>query len=422
MQSKKTTFLASFGSGLEYYDFVTFALLAPYLNTLFFPNDHHMIGLIKVFCLFAIGYLARPFGGLFFGMIGDMLGRRKVFLWVIALMALSTLAIGLLPTYVLIGSAAPLLLLIFRLLQGLSFGAELPGSLVFLAEHAKAQKRGAMCGILIGTVSIGNSLAGLIVTMLSRYVTHDFMLIIGWRIPFIVGGLLAIISYYLRKDLHETPVFRAASQGAHKTPLPLVTLIKTHKKQMALGISLLVFSASTIIIGLSLPAQLHVLYHYPLHSLYLATTIGSLISIVAIPFLGAVSDHVGRKKLFMMVSILSIFSIGFLFQLPKGQTLWDMWLFIVGYQSIIALLASCYFTLLAEIFPTRVRFTGYALCYNLVYAVAGFLPAMATYFIHQFNSTTPLVMTFIGLGLLSLFGIYFIEDKTGQTLKASTMG
>lgn len=416
MKTKKMTFLASFGSGLEYFDFVTFALLAPYLNTLFFPSDQHTIGLIKTFCLFAVGYLARPFGGIVFGMIGDTVGRKNVFLWVIMLMALSTAAIGFLPTYRSFGFGAPMLLLFFRIIQGLSFGAELPGALIFLAEHAKPTQRGAACGILIGTISIGNSLAGIICFGLTQLLSQQMMLYVGWRIPFFIGGLLALTAFFLRRHLSETPVFAQRMPKHIKQQWPLVTLLKTQRRAIFLGFGLLLFAASMIVVGLSLPAQLHLLYHYPLSQLYLATTIGSLFSIVIVPLLGAYSDKFGRKRLFLIIMAISIIAISVIFQIPKGQTLLRLWLFILGYQAIIALLASCFFTMLAERFPTSVRFTGYAFCYNIIYAIIGFLPALSTYFIHRFHSMTPLLLVLISAGVISFATIWMTQDQTGQPL------
>ncbi len=196
-QQYRTTLLASIGAGLEYYDFIIYGLLASYLSTLFFPPHDGAAALIGTFAIFATGYLFRPIGGILFGMISDRYGRKKAFVSVMLLMALATCTIGLLPTYHQIGISAAYLLLLLRILQGLAFGAEIPGAITFVSEHANPYYRGTHCGFLVSSVGMGAVLASALNYFISRHFSSAMVLAWGWRIPFLIGSVLAIAGSWL---------------------------------------------------------------------------------------------------------------------------------------------------------------------------------------------------------------------------------
>ncbi|PCH55749.1 MAG: MFS transporter, partial [Legionellales bacterium] len=206
MNGKKVTFLTSIGAGLEYYDFVIYGMMAPYLSSLFFVSGDASSQLIKTFAIFAVGYLFRPLGGIFFGLLADRFGRKKSFLTVMLIMASATFGIGLLPTYSSIGGMAVVLLIICRILQGISFGAEIPGAITIVSEF-NAKNKGIHCGLVISSTAIGSTLAALVLYLLSSNLDKDIMAAWGWRIPFLLGGLLAVVSYVMRSKLRETPEF-----------------------------------------------------------------------------------------------------------------------------------------------------------------------------------------------------------------------
>ena len=206
--SLKVTLMVALGSALEYYDFIIYGMLAKYLSFIFFPVNDNFSTNIQTFSVFAMGYLARPLGGTVIGMISDIYGRKKAFLLIMLMMAFSTFAIGLLPTYNTYGIISPILLILCRLVQGISFGAELPGASVIVNEFSQNNGiKGRLFSILLSSTSLGSLVALLVLTVLTQNFS-DIEIKNGlWRLPFLLGGGLAIISFYIRKQISETPEF-----------------------------------------------------------------------------------------------------------------------------------------------------------------------------------------------------------------------
>ncbi len=191
-QDYKTLTLAALGGALEFYDFIIFVFFAAVVSDLFFPVDMpEWLRQVQTFGIFAAGYLARPLGGIIMAHFGDKVGRKKMFSLSILLMALPTLAMGMLPTYQSIGIAAPLLLLLMRVLQGAAIGGEVPGAWVFVAEHVPRKRVGFACGTLTAGLTAGILLGSLVATLLNTVMSQDAILAGGWRIPFFLGGSLA---------------------------------------------------------------------------------------------------------------------------------------------------------------------------------------------------------------------------------------
>src|SRR6185295_4043792 len=206
----KTLVAGSIGNALEWYDFALYGYFAPVFAVLFFPSDHPSISLISTFGVFAIGFLARPFGALLFGYWGDTVGRRATLAWSIMLMALPTIGIGLLPTFDHIGIAAPAMLTLLRFLQGLSVGGEFTGSVTFLVEHAPPSRRGytgSWAGFSAQTGALlGSGVSTLVMLSVSEEALHQW----AWRIPFLAGGIIAAMGWYLRRRVPESPAFEHA--------------------------------------------------------------------------------------------------------------------------------------------------------------------------------------------------------------------
>lgn len=375
ISAKRATFLAGLGAGLEYYDFIIYGMMAGTLSTLFFSGDEAWIATIKAFGIFSVGYLARPFGGIFFGAVGDVLGRKRVFVTVMLLMALSTIAIGLLPTYEQVGASAAVLLVVLRVFQGISFGAELPGAITVVCEYAEKKSHGAYSGFVVSFVSLGSALASLVLYLVTNNFSHEALLAWAWRIPFILGGLLAIAIYFIRKHLGETPEF-LKNQRAPNNPVKL--LGKEWLREVILGIGLTLFQASLVIFVIFLPTYLKDYYHYAISDVYLAITCGLIWSAVALPLSGWVADRIGKMRLYAGVSLAFILLGLSLFSMLKGGGLYTLIGFMVIYQTIISLLSVCYFPILVESFPTAVRYTGIAACYNISYSIMGTMPAFVT--------------------------------------------
>jgi MFS family permease len=220
-EERKVIFASSFGALLEWYDFYIYAALAVYFSTLFFPPGNESAAFLASLATFGAGFLVRPIGALFFGRLGDIVGRKHTFLMTILLMGISTIGIGLLPTYSSIGLAAPVLLVILRLLQGLALGGEVGGAVTYVAEQSPVHRRGLYTSSLQTTATVGLLLSLLVVYCLKAFLTQAEFQTWGWRIPFVVSLVMLLISVYIRTKLHESPTFqRMKAHGAtSKAPI-----------------------------------------------------------------------------------------------------------------------------------------------------------------------------------------------------------
>lgn len=402
--ARKAALLSSLGAGLEYYDFIIYGMMAEQLSSLFFAGDEAWLGLIKTFAIFAVGYFARPLGGIFFGLIGDTFGRKKTFLYVMFLMAVATFGIGLLPTYAQIGTAAPCLLVVLRLLQGLSVGAEIPGAITVVCEHAQKQKQGVYTGIVLAGTSIGAMLASLVLYLISGAFTGEQVMSWAWRLPFLFGGGLAVVNYYIRKHLQETPEFtlmeqQAPSQKALKEPL--LCLIRSHCLQLFQGVGLTLFVSSLVITGLYLPTYLNVHFGYSLSDVYLALLWSMIWSAAILPFCGRFADSNDKVRILALTAVAFAVCAIPLFALLTLHSYSALLLFMLVYQSFIALASSCYFPLLAALFPTKVRFTGIAASYNFAYSAMATLPIVLTALIRFSGTPNSLIWVLVACALIT---------------------
>lgn len=368
--------LVSLGAGLEYYDFVVYSMLSPYLNKAFFP-DHSQFSSFQSFGLFAVGYLARPIGGLIFGSLGDQYGRKTVFTRVMLIMAVSTLIIGALPTFDQIGSSAGILLIICRFIQGLSFGGELPGALTVIAENTVPGSRGKHCGILMSSVGFGSILASLVLQILSSAFSEHQIVGGAWRLPFIVGGILAAVSFLIRKFYQEdqAPPLKSTS--------PVFELLKSFPLESLLGLMIVLFPACLIIFMLYAPEYFSGRFGFELPNVYLFLTLGTVWSSLLLPITGMIVDKIKPKRALLSGALLfCVFTFPLFYLLVSLQGVKNnliLFLFLLSYQTWIALLTISYMPLLVDTFPRRVRYTGFAFCYNCAYVIAGLTPGIFNY-------------------------------------------
>nr|NOY03418.1 MFS transporter [Gammaproteobacteria bacterium] len=260
----KTLSLSALGGALEFYDFIIFVFFATVVGKLFFPADMpEWLRLMQTFGIFAAGYLARPLGGIIMAHFGDLLGRKKMFTLSIFMMALPTLIMGLLPTYAQIGLWAPILLLLMRVIQGAAIGGEVPGAWVFVSEHVPARNTGYACGTLTAGLTSGILLGSLVATLINTVYSPAEVADYAWRIPFLLGGVFGLFSVYLRRWLHETPVFAEMQQRkALAEELPLRAVLRDHRGAIILSMLLTwMLSAAIVVLILMTPALLQSIYH-----------------------------------------------------------------------------------------------------------------------------------------------------------------
>jgi MFS family permease len=413
MKKFHITLMTSIGAGLEYYDFVIYAMLATYISKNFFPANNPYVGLIETFAVFAIGYLMRPVGGVIFGIIGDRYGRKITFTSSIILMAAATFIMGIIPSFSNIGITATIIFTFMRLLQGLSYGAEMPGALTFLSEHIGDSNRGSHCGFMIMCVGLSTSLASFVLYILTTFLTHGQILNYGWRIPFILGSLLGVIGFFIRKKISETPHFQ--NQTNHPK-FSIIELFRNHFPKLISALGIMLFPACFVVFFLYIPALLKETTDFTMSTISLVVTLGYVWSTVLIPIFGWLSDKVTRKKL-MLTSTVIFMLLGIpLFYLLRNSTLTSLILFIIGYHTVIAAMAGCYFAMLPEIFPTSIRFTGVALAYNLAFLIAAVIPILANVIMIKFNNILILAILLIIISLLTTIALLTLKSEHSNKL------
>ncbi|UXY13920.1 MFS transporter [Chitiniphilus purpureus] len=377
----KTLTLAALGGALEFYDFVVFVFFATVLGTLFFPPEMpDWLRQLQTFGIFAAGYLARPLGGIVIAHFGDLLGRKRMFTLSIFLMALPTLAMGLLPTYASAGIAAPLLLLFFRILQGAAIGGEVPGAWVFVAEHVPSRHTGLAVGTLTAGLTFGILLGSLVATVINSVYTPAEVASFAWRIPFLLGGVFGLFAVYLRRFLEETPVFKELhARQLLARELPLKHIIKHHLPAVVLSMLLTwVLSAAIVVVILFTPSYLQKQLQVSLALSQQANTLAIAMLTIGCVVFGVLADRAGSKVALgigcLGLLLTSYFFYGNAAGATPEQLIGSYMLagFFVGTVGAVPYV-------LVRAYPAAIRFSGLSFSYNVAYALFGGLtPVMLT--------------------------------------------
>ena len=417
--SLKVLVAASVGGGLEMYDFVMYIFFAPTIAALFFPEDNHYIGMLATYGIFAIGYFMRPLGGLIFGYLGDKTGRKKWLLVSILLMGFSTLAMGCLPSYQTIGIAAPILLTLLRLLQGIAVGADLPGGITFVVEHAASKTRGFNCGMVFLGVNTGLLGASAAAAVITGFWTDAELRDWGWRIGFWSSALLVVLGYYLRRGLAESAVFLGARKARQLVKNPLRTLLTAeHLPVIFIGISLVWLHAVLIVqLFMEMPTFLsqHSIKTMD-EALYLNTASLAILSLL-IPLMGLLSDHIGRKRTLAMGATLFLLCSYPLYLLLISESITQVMIGLLVLDILSAMIVGVVPVTLSELFGTEHRYSGVALTYNIGFAIfAGLTPMVLTLLEKLFQSPAIGALNIIVAAAVCLLGVYFTKNKVRDTL------
>ena len=376
----KVVFASLVGTAVEWYDFVLYGSAAALVfGALFFPESDPVTGTLLAFGTYALGFVARPLGGVVFGHFGDRVGRKKMLVVALMMMGIATFAIGLLPTYATIGLAAPILLLVCRLVQGFAVGGEWGGAVLMVAEHGDEKNRGFWSSWPQAGVPLGNLLATGVLFLLAAVQSDDAFNSWGWRIPFLLSAILVIIGLFVRLSLEESPIFQEAKDEiAEKkqtaSHLPLLEVIKTYPKEvliamgmrMAENISYYIFTVISITyVTTYLEADKDLILEMLL--------IGAAIQFVLIPVIGALSDRVGRRPLYLVgaagVGVWGFVFFGLLDNMTAGSVFAAVMIGLL-FHSLMYSPQAAFFS---ELFGTSVRYTGASVGYQLASIFAGAL-------------------------------------------------
>jgi MFS family permease len=403
----RTLVLAALGGALEFYDFIIFVFFAVVIAKLFFPPDMpEWLRQLQTFGIFAAGYLARPLGGIVMAHFGDLLGRKRMFMLSIFLMSVPTMAIGLLPTYAVIGIWAPLLLLALRVLQGAAIGGEVPGAWVFVSEHVPPRHVGFACGTLTAGLTGGILLGSLVATAINKSYAPAELLTQGWRVPFIIGGVFGLLSAWLRQWLEETPVFREMqARQALADELPLKTVVREHRPAVILTMLMTwLLSAAIVVMILMTPTLVQKLYAIPAAVALQANSIATLLLSVGCVVFGALADRYGAGKVLVAgCAMLGITSALFYLQLPAApqniNSLYALCGFFVGVIGVVPSVA-------VKAFPPVVRFSGLSFSYNVAYAVFGGLTPVVVSMLLPLDPLAPMHYVVVLSAAGMLIGAY----------------
>lgn len=389
---RKASTASFIGNFVEWFDYASYGYLAVVIGTVFFPSTDKTMELLMTYAVFAISFVLRPIGGIIWGALGDRLGRRFALAWSILIMSGATFLLGCLPSYASIGVAAPILLILIRLAQGFSASGEYAGAATFLSEYAPKDKRGLYTSLVPGSTATGLLLGSLIAALLTWGLTPDQLATWGWRIPFLLAGPLGLVGRYVRIHLEDSPVYlemvEKIESPTAEVPNPFKELFKNHKKKffIALGVSSLNAVAFYIILSY-MPVYLATERGVATANSLLATTVSTIVYILCIFVTGHISDVVGRRKMLIIASLLFIFLSVPLFYLLGSKSIIVILLVQVLFGVMLTTNDGTLATFLSELFPTSIRYTGFAFSFNTANALfGGTAPFISTWMISTTGS------------------------------------
>jgi MFS family permease len=407
------------GNFVELYDFLIYGLFAAQIAANFFPAGDQTANLLKSFAIYGVGFFMRPVGAIVIGAYGDRQGRRNALVLTVGLMAAATALTGLIPAYTSIGIAAPLLLLLCRLVQGFSTGGEWGGSATFLVEFSPPGKRGLIGSVQQFSVGLALIAATFTAAALNGWLTKAQMVEWGWRVPFLIGFVLAPVGLYLRARVAESPAFNRTVEKKQVARNPFLESLSTHRWAVlsAFGLSA-IGTVGNYTYNIYMPTFATTKLGLPGGAAYSAATIAAVVLTILTPVMGWASDKIGRKPLLLASAIgygvLSYPAFVYLSGAPDATKL-------VIVQSVSAVLLAMYAgplcAILAELFPTKVRFTALSIGYGMsVTLFGGLAPFIAEYLIGALNSPVAPAYFLMFAAIVSTLALLLTKDRTNAPL------
>jgi MFS family permease len=408
------------GTIVEYFDFLIYATVSGLVfGKLFFPADDPFVSSILVWGTFAVSYLARPIGGIIFGHFGDKLGRTRVLFLTLIMMGISTTMIGILPTYEKIGIAAPIILVLLRIVQGLGVGGEYGGAALMMIEHSHASgKRGLWGSLTTASSSVGFLLASALMAVLTATTSDEQFTGWAWRIPFLLSAVLLGVGFYIRLKISETPLMQATIERAETVRAPLVELVRKHPKSLliALGAPFGQFAGYYVTLVFSIPYVVSLGSSNESFLLAMAT-IAQVFYVGSVIFGGYLSDKVGRRRPMLLGALcLGMWSFAFFPLMLSGTVAGTLVAFTVALLCV-GMIVGPMAAFLAELFGTGVRYSGLSVGYQFSAAIAGGLsPVFATYLVHVSGSWYPVSIMVASSLVVTFIAVFASKDRAHTNL------
>lgn len=406
------------GNFVEWFDYAVYGYFATAISTTFFPNDTPRTALVKTFALFALSFLCRPIGGLVWGHIGDRIGRRPALAASILLMSGASFLIALLPTYDAVGVLAPVLLLVLRLVQGFSAAGEYAGASAYLAEYAPASRRGLTGAVVPASTASGLLVGSLIAAGMSAWMPASDLSSWGWRLPFVLALPLGLVGLTIRRRLDDSPEFIAARGDTQTSETAPIALVLRERRALVVTFAAALLNAVGFYVVLSyLPTYLSTELGLDQTRSFIAATIALGCYIAMVLGAGALSDHYGRKPLMYAASTLFVVgSVPAFIALGSGSFAVVVLVQIL-LGGVLALNDGVLPSFLAEQFTTRVRFTGFALTFNLANALfGGTAPMIATWLVGRTHWAVAPAAYLVAVAAVTLGAVVLARETAGEPL------
>jgi metabolite-proton symporter len=418
---RKVIVASLIGTSLEWYDFFIYGTAAALVfNKIFFPSFEPLVGTLLAFATYAVGFIARPLGGLIFGHYGDRIGRKNVLVVTLLLMGIATFLIGLMPTYASIGVWAPILLVALRFLQGLGLGGEWGGAVLMTMESGDPNRRGFNASWPQVGVPLGLLLANGVLSLMGVLTNEPAFLSWGWRVPFLLSGVLVIVGLWIRLTIAESPLFREVEESHAKAGAPILEVLRRYPKQVLLAVGARVgvdvaFYTFVLFITTYVATYLKLPRNYALN----AVLIAAAVQVLLIPFFGGLSDRIARRPVYLAGAIgAAVWVFIFFILLDTGQ----FWLIVLAAVVALILHAAMYgpqAAFISEMFPTKVRYTGASMGYQLAGIFGGALaPIISVALLDRFDTWVAVSLYAVAMLLITIVCVLLAPETSKIDLHA----
>jgi MHS family proline/betaine transporter-like MFS transporter len=407
---------------LEWYDFIVYAFFAVYIAQNFFPNNDPSVDLLKAFLAFGLGFVIRPLGAIVIGVYGDRAGRKAALVLTIMTMAVGTLLIAVAPTYAAIGFGAPLMLVSGRVLQGFSAGGEIGGAAAFLVEHAPPNRKGIFASWLQASMGMSNILGALVAFSVATFIPVEEVTAWGWRIPFVIGLLIAPVGWFLLRTLEETPHFKAElerrARETRSVKPPLVGVFQNHWRSLLIGLGFsILWAVCVYTLIIFAPVYVQTAFGFTASQSFSASLIGNIVMVGGCLVSGALSDSLGRRTMLGFGASLMLLAVLPLFMwLQASPTASTLILVQTTFCLMVAIFVGVAPAALSEIFPVGVRSTGMSIVYNTSVTIfGGFAPAVLTWTTQVSGGSVFAPAWYVmAAAALALFSVMYLPGRAAQ--------